>query len=242
MEAPKKRTVRDILAERKAKPAPPKAAEPTKAPAMPSKPAVGKPKAPPPAKKPKDPIRHDKVKAKCGHEVEVPVFPDDKHLVMRTEKATSKKCQACRQADHAAQEAKIAEKKAAKEAAKAAQPEQVQAPADPTCPPVEKKMRPAWWRSRDRLPDGSVYHSVYHADRERWTGTLSIPLPDGTVKIFEAEKSGVMVIQRKLDDMYRDWLQQQSWKKEEPPTKENESCMPSLPAAEPTEPLTPSPT
>lgn len=236
MEVPKKRTVRDILAERKAEP-PKKVPEPVKAPTTPAKPAAAKPKAPPPAKKPKDPIRHDKVTAKCGHIVEVPVFPDDKHLAMRTEKATSKKCQPCRQADHAAQEAKIAEKKAAKEAAKATQPEQ-----PPPGPPAEKKMRPAWWRSRDRLPDGSVYHSVYHADRERWEGTLSIPLPDGTVKVFEAEKSGVMVIQRKLDDMYRDWLQQQSWKKEEPPTKENESCTPSLPAVEPTEPLTPSPT
>jgi hypothetical protein len=30
-------------------------------------------------------------------------------------------------------------------------------------------------RPRFRLPDGSDFHAVYHAEGERWSGTLAVP-------------------------------------------------------------------
>jgi hypothetical protein len=52
-----------------------------------------------------------------------------------------------------------------------------------------------------RLPHGSAFQSSYDAEKQQWTGTLTI---DG--RVFSATVSGVFNLMRDLDAQYRQFL------------------------------------
>jgi hypothetical protein len=150
----------------------------------------GRPKRPAPAKPPV--VGVEKVTCACGHEAELPLYPDrqDKFRDARRKNLVSRVCPACRQKAHA--------ELTAREQAAAA--ERKKARGGPT-PRREKAARPVV----ERLPDGSEFHVTYNAAAERWSGTLTVATPEGG-QVFEGEAGGVFRLLSALDRQYRDWL------------------------------------
>jgi hypothetical protein len=134
----------------------------------------------------------EKVTCACGHEAELPLYPDrqDTFRAARRKTLVSRVCPACRQKAHA--ELTAREQAAAAERGKAR--------GGPT-PRKEKAARPVV----ERLPDRSEFRVTYDAAAERWGGTLTVTTPEGG-QVFEGEAGGVFKLLSLLDGMYRDWL------------------------------------
>lgn len=183
----KKRSVYDVLREKKG--------ESQAKPAEPPKPAKApEPKAPK-AKAKVEPIRVDKVEASCGHQVDVKVFADDKHEAQRKAQTAAKACSPCRQARHAAEMAEAAKRKAER----ANRPK----PATKSTNPKKGKK----FEDRTRLPHGSYFEAVFDAEKVRWKGSLTIPVEgDPPTITFYVEATAVFKLMRGLDNMYRDYL------------------------------------
>ena len=58
--------------------------------------------------------------------------------------------------------------------------------------------------AQGRLPDQAVYHKVYDAATETWTGTLSIP----GMPLLEATAGGSYSVEKQLDRMWRQHLRE----------------------------------
>lgn len=57
--------------------------------------------------------------------------------------------------------------------------------------------------TKSRLPDRSQFQAVYDAETMRWFGTLKLACG----KEFGADSGAVMKLLRKLDDLYREWVE-----------------------------------
>ena len=137
-------------------------------------------------------IGEETVKCACGHEALFPLYPEkqDGFRKERRRKFKSKPCPACRTAARAEQEAaRIGPK-----------------------PP----RRPKWRREADqhvpRLPHGATFHVSYDAEKQLWSGTLSI----GELALA-GETSGVFQLLALLDRKYRDWRDAQAQAAVPPP-------------------------
>jgi hypothetical protein len=53
------------------------------------------------------------------------------------------------------------------------------------------------------LPHGSDFHVTYDAPSTTWTGTLTIPLPDGDPVVLTASRSAVFQLMSALDQQWR---------------------------------------
>jgi hypothetical protein len=62
--------------------------------------------------------------------------------------------------------------------------------------------RSAKLAERGRLPDGSEHATIWNAERQEWTGTLSVP----GFPVFHAKANGVFRLLSNLDDCYRNYL------------------------------------
>jgi len=148
------------------------------------------PKRPAPGKPPV--VGVEKVTCACGHEAELPLYPDrqDKFRAARRKNLAERPCPPCRQKAHA--------ELTAREQAAAA--ERRKARGGPT-PRKEKAVRPAV----ERLPHGSAFAVSYDAQAVKWSGTLTVTTPEGG-KVFEGEAGGVFKLLSALDGQFRDWL------------------------------------
>jgi hypothetical protein len=132
-------------------------------------------------------VAYEPIIAACGHPEQFGLFEDrkDRFRSDRRKKAMSRPCKACREKRRLEIEAENAARKEEKQRrAEAAAKEGTQRRT--TQPPPE------------RLPDGSRFDVVYHADREEWTGTLTIG-----PTVFTASASAVFKLLNRLDKLYR---------------------------------------
>lgn len=153
-------------------------------------------KSPPEAAKPKEgrkqqeAVSWEDVKARCGHVVGFPLFPEgkDKHREARRKKLTDHDCPSCRKVNQAAREA----------ADRAARQERLK-----NNPPKE-----FGYKKLERLPDGAAFDVKYHADEQTWKGRLLIPDPEepGDFLRFYDEAGAVFKLLSKLDAKWRAWL------------------------------------
>ncbi len=56
-----------------------------------------------------------------------------------------------------------------------------------------------------RLPDGSVFHTSYCAEKQEWSGSLTVP----GAPVIEMSFGGVFMLMVRLDRKYREWLDTQ---------------------------------
>lgn len=122
---------------------------------------------------------------KCGHVVEFEGPADPKHIKSFTEKRAGKNCKACNLA---------AEEKRREEAR--------------SKPKKPNKNNNGNWSEKQRLPDGARYEVVFSAEKQEWSGTLTIGEFGAT-----GAASGIVKLLRKLDTAYRQSL----WTKEVTP-------------------------
>ena len=162
-------------------------------PNRPKQPAPGKPAGrPAPAGKPAKPpvVGVEKVTCACGHEAELELYEDrkDKFRAARRKNLTDRPCPDCRQKAHA--------ELTAREQARAAERKKARGG-----PPARKAAaRPVI----ERLPHGSAFAVSYDARAVKWSGTLTVPTPEGG-KVFEGEAGGVFKLLSLLDGQYREW-------------------------------------
>jgi hypothetical protein len=67
-------------------------------------------------------------------------------------------------------------------------------------------------KKKGRLPDRSKFDAEFDEGRNRWVGTLAVPVGGGQVRVFHGDASGVFWLMAALDDQYRQWLAAQSGK------------------------------
>lgn len=196
-EQPKKRSILDIAKERKAqRPTPPPASN---APAKPE-PKRGTPTI----------IGHEAVKALCGHDVQMDLYPDKKDLYrkQRRENIGKKDCPTCRQARHQKEFEDAVARRQQKRAA------------------------------HGRLPHGSKFEASYDAERVLWTGAMILLIQgEGCVTVvrFDAEAKAIISLLSRLDKLYREWKKQRKVEnavKLAPPGPEGETVEGSAPAPE----------
>jgi hypothetical protein len=125
-----------------------------------------------------------RVKASCGHEIDVgpckPVF-----LAERLKKLAGQPCPDCKR--KAQQERESAEQEAARLRRE------------------EKAARPPRPKPRlGRLPHGATFHVIYDAEAVKWSGTLTVPaggIYNGSVTT--GDDSAVFALLMKLDRLFR---------------------------------------
>ncbi len=141
-------------------------------------PHLGGEKAPGPQKPPNPgpkPVGFEKVTARCGHEIDVPLFEEkkDNFRARRLEKAKDRPCPGCREADELARQ-------------QAAQ-----------------KRRGLRFERKGRLPGGSQFLlDPYDGVNEQWSGTLLVP-HGGRWYALTGTKGGIVRLQAHLDNLYR---------------------------------------
>lgn len=141
-------------------------------------------------------VGYEIIQASCGHDIQFGLFEDklDKFRKERRVKWQEKACEACRKLRREASEVESKIKREEKAKGNANQGK--------------------WKHGRlvDRLPHGSVFHVIYNAETQRWSGMLNIPKDDGSgektydFQTFCADSSGVFKLLPKLDALYRQWL------------------------------------
>jgi hypothetical protein len=156
---------------------PPKPAQPQPAPQpVQPQPAAQPAQKPRPGKNFGKAVRVEKVKCKCGHEVDFQIFPDkqDRFREDRRKKITDRACPPCRQAAH---------EELCKKGAK---------------PKTDKKLY--------RLPHGSVFDiQPFDGEKLQWTASLIVPLPDGSSKTYGPMTRGsIHTLLIKLGKLWRD--------------------------------------
>ena len=165
------------------------------APPPPVPPLIPKPQKPAVKANPAEIVGSEKVKAACGHEVELFLHAVEMHLPARRKKISDRACTACRQEKQKAQEAVAAERKV----------NQVSAPKPP-----KKFSMP--FGDKGRLPHGSQFHGTYDAKEERWFGWLQVPPHEGRPGVeLKTDTGGILNLPKKLDNMYRAWLAENSF-------------------------------
>lgn len=156
---------------------------------------------PPPRRRPEKPyipfVRFEDVVVRCGHVEKFGILPDnkDRYREDRRKKAMSRDCKACRAIKQQQEQEAAASRRAEKEKRK------MEAAQDPAA--GDKASSP----QRGRLPDGSRFEVVYDAAREQWSGTLTVPTPEGAPAVFTGSGSGLFPLLSSLDKKYRATLE-----------------------------------
>jgi len=127
--------------------------------------------------------------ARCGHVEKFGILPDNKDRFRegRRKKAISRDCKACRE-KRQREELEAAEVRRIEKEKRVAEQSH-----------TEKAVRP----QTSRLPDGSQFEVRYDATKEQWTGTLTIPSPEGVPALFTGSCSGLFRLLGNLDKLYR---------------------------------------
>lgn len=131
---------------------------------------------------PKLPIKIEKTKASCGHEVDFPIYETDKYQEKRKKKLGSRPCKDCKARQH-------------KELLEKQRLDAIQ----------KRKDR----LTKKRLPDMSHYNIWYNESAEMWFGYLDIFPEKGnkTNKLrFQGEATSVPKLFGGLDNQWRNWL------------------------------------
>ena len=138
-------------------------------------------------------VGFEDVVARCGHVEKFGLLPDNKDRFRqdRRKKAMGRDCRACREKKQREQEEAALLRRAEKERRR-----------------MQEAQRPAGGEKADRaeggrLPDGSRFEVSYDAATERWTGTLTVPTPDGAPATFSRSGSGLFRLLIGLDSQYR---------------------------------------
>jgi len=138
-------------------------------------------------------VGFEDVVARCGHVEKFGLLPDNKDRFRqdRRKKAMGRDCKACRE-KRQRQEQEAAElRRAEKEKRKLEQAEQQ---------PGQGK---APGRQTGRLPDGSRFEVSYDAAKQRWSGSLTVTIPEGEPSTFTGSASGLFPLLTSLDRQYR---------------------------------------
>jgi hypothetical protein len=137
------------------------------------------------------------VRCLCGHEAELKLFDDKKDRAFRAarrQKLAGRPCPDCRRKAHA--------DLVARQMAEAA----LRMETRPDAPAREKK---AAQPVVERLPHDSAFAVSYDAGAEKWSGTLTVTMPEGG-QVIEGEAGGVFRLLSLLDGQYRQWLAAQA--------------------------------
>ena len=138
-------------------------------------------------------VRFEDVVVRCGHVEKFGLMPDSKDRFRedRRKKAISRDCKACRERKQQQEQEAADQRRCEKEKRK------VEEAAQP--PGQGKAARP----QPGRLPDGSRFDVGYDAAKEQWSGSLTIPNPDGAPATFTGTGSGLFALLSALDRQYR---------------------------------------
>jgi len=130
-------------------------------------------------------VRFEDVVVRCGHVVQFGLMPDgkDRFREDRRKKAISRDCKACREKKQQQEQEAARLRRIEREANKVQQPRTEKTPG--------------------RLPDGSQFEVRYDAAKEQWSGTLTVPTPQGAPLTFTGSGSGLFPLLSSLDKQYR---------------------------------------
>jgi hypothetical protein len=122
----------------------------------------------------------------CGHVVKFGLCADgkDRFREARKKKMAEKACKACR----------ALKQQQEQEAAKMRKLNKP--PATPPKPKTKLQL--------GRLPHGACFEMNYDSASQTWSGTLTIPKPDGKPSVVTDKASGVFRLLSKLDSQYRE--------------------------------------
>lgn len=139
--------------------------------------------------------RFEDVVVRCGHVEKFGLLPDSKDRFRddRRKKAISRDCKACRERKQLEEQQAAEQRRAEKELRKAQGGSQ-------------QRQGKARGPHAGRLPDGSRFEVVYDGTKQQWTGTLTVPGPDGTSATFTGSGSGLFPLLSNLDVKYRESL------------------------------------
>ena len=137
-------------------------------------------------------VGFEDVVVRCGHVEKFGLLPDgkDRFREDRRKKAISRDCKACREKRQQQEQEAAEQRRSEKEKRKVQQAEQ---------PRLGKARRP----QPGRLPDGSQFEVRYDAAKEQWSGSLTVPNPEGALATFTASGSGLFPLLTSLDKQYR---------------------------------------
>jgi hypothetical protein len=126
---------------------------------------------------------------RCGHTEEFGLLPEgkDRFREDRRQKAIGRDCRACREKKRLEQEEASQRRRAEKERRRIQQAAQVKSPGP----------------EGGRLPDGSRFDVSYDAEKQRWSGTLTVPSPDGEPATYCGSGSALFPLLTGLDAQYR---------------------------------------
>jgi hypothetical protein len=160
----------------------------------PARPAAGGQPRRRPGDKPFVPFsRFEDIVVRCGHTEKFGLLPDnmDRFREGRRKKALSRDCKACRERKQAA-ETEAAQKRQIEKEKRRAQGESGRQPMSPG-------------GQGGRLPDGSRFEVQYDADKQQWSGTLTVPTATdgGEAAKFTGSGSGLFPLLSSLDRQYR---------------------------------------
>jgi hypothetical protein len=137
-------------------------------------------------------VRFEDVVARCGHSEPFGILPEgkDRFREDRRKKAMGRDCKACRQRRQQEEQ----------EAAELRRVEKEKRKAEAEQPPQSGK---AAAPHAGRLPDGSRFEVQYDAAQEQWSGSLTVPGPDGEPATFTGSGSALFPLLSSLDRQYR---------------------------------------
>jgi hypothetical protein len=138
-------------------------------------------------------VRYEDVVVRCGHVEKFGLMPDDKDRFRedRRKKAIGRDCKACREKRQQQEQEAADLRRSEKEKRKAQEGDQQ--------PRQAKTAHP----QTGRLPDGSRFEVCYDAAKQQWSGSLTVPAPDGAPAIFTGMGSGLFPLLSSLDRQYR---------------------------------------
>jgi hypothetical protein len=138
-------------------------------------------------------VRFEDVVVRCGHVEKFGLMPDgkDRFREDRRKKAISRDCKACREKKQQQEQEAAELRRSEKEKRKVQDAEQ------PPRPDKDRRPQPG------RLPDGSRFEVRYDAEKEQWSGTLTVPSPEGAPATFTGSGSGLFPLLTSLDRQYR---------------------------------------
>jgi hypothetical protein len=130
--------------------------------------------------------RFEDIVVRCGHTEKFGLLPDgqDRFREGRRKKALGRDCKACREKRQKEETEAAERRRVEKEQRKAKQP------------PREKP-------AGGRLPDGSRFEMQYDATKQQWSGTLTVPAPEGAPASFSGSASALFRLLSSLDEKYR---------------------------------------
>jgi hypothetical protein len=135
--------------------------------------------------------RFEDIVVRCGHTEKFGLLPEgkDRFREDRRKKALGRDCKSCREKKQQQEQEVARLRRAEKEKSKAQESGQEAA----------KARGPR----TGRLPHGARFEVVYDAAKQQWTGSLTIPTPDGTAVAFSGSGSGLFPLLASLDTQYR---------------------------------------